>query len=349
MVKKSGTRALPAPPGATGKKERKGKKSRRHPNRRQDSSASDGEGEGEQHDDTRIEEEENSEHEEQEEGREEGAQSHSEDEDAMSPDSSRRHQNAGQTPAPEHESPAPEHGSPGDTWSSSGWYHNASQTPAPEHESPVKTKKMPMINYRVELQGPRGDISLTCNCETRHLKICKQDTSCRCRWAKRFHTDECNEKYTSARAASQRDTSEDEDEEPDDQYCMTPGMKQTSPRTDKRSPPDKEPPRGNKRARDSMTETMPTVHEQGAGRGATAGTAATAHSDDKIGAIVGILQGTVNEMKADRMAMTSARNKNKYKDVANKIQQVTAANEKDLKVVAQLYHKAEGEGQILAG
>ena len=48
------------------------------------------------------------------------------------------------------------------------------------------------------------------------------------------------------------------------------------------------------------------------------------------------------------MAMTSARNKNKYKDVANKIQQVTAANEKDLKVVAQLYQKSEGEGQILA-
>ena len=79
-----------------------------------------------------------------------------------------------------------------------------------------------------------------------------------------------------------------------------------------------------------MTGAVPTIHEQGAGKRA----AATAQSDDKIGAIVGILQGTVNEMKADRMAMTSARNKNKYKDVANKIQQVTPANEKDLKVVA---------------
>ena len=98
-----------------------------------------------------------------------------------------------------------------------------------------------------------------------------------------------------------------------------------------------------------MTGAVPTMHEQGAKRGATAGTATTDSTDDKIGAIVGILQGTVDEMKADRMAMTSARNKNRYKDVANKIQQVTAANEKDLKVVAQLYQKAEGEGSSSKG
>ena len=178
----------------------------------------------------------------------------------MSLNSSRRHHNAGQTPAPEHESP-------GGAWSSFGWFHNAGQIPPPEHENPGGAKRVPLINYRMELQGPGGDISLTCNCETRHLKICKQDTSCRCRWAKRFHTDECNGKYTSAMAASQHSTSEDEDEEPDDQYCMTPGMKQTSPRTDKRPPPDKGPPRSNKRTRDGMTGAVPTMHEQGAKRG----------------------------------------------------------------------------------
>ena len=70
-------------------------------------------------------------------------------------------------------------------------------------------------------------------------------------------------------------TSEDEDEEPDDQYCMTPGMKQTSPRTDKRSPPGKGPPRSNKRTRDGMTGALPAMHEQGAKGGATAGTTRT--------------------------------------------------------------------------
>ena len=261
-VRKNGTQTLPAPPGTTERK-RKGTVSGRRSNRRRNSDTSDGEDEGKQHNDTRMEGEEDSGHEEQEEEKEEEAQNHSGNDDAMSPDSSRRHHNAGQTPAPEHESP-------GGTWSSFGWFQNAGQTPAPEHESPGGAKKVPLINYRLELQGPRGDISLTCNCETRHLKICKQDTSCRCRWAKRFHTDECNGKYTSAMAASQHDTSEDEDEEPDDQYCMTPGMKQTSPRTDKRSPPDKGPPKCNKRTRDGMTGAVPTIHEQGAGRGAAA-------------------------------------------------------------------------------
>ena len=52
-----------------------------------------------------MEGEEDSGYEEQEEGKEEGARRHSGDEDAMSPESSRRHHNAGQTPAPEHESP----------------------------------------------------------------------------------------------------------------------------------------------------------------------------------------------------------------------------------------------------
>ena len=158
----------------------------------------------------------------------------------MSPDSSKRHHNAGQTPAPEH-------GSPGGPWSSFEWFHNTNRTPAPKHESPGGTKKIPLVNYRLELQGPRGDISLTCNCETRHLKICKRDTSCRCSWAKRFHTDECNEKYAIAMAASQHSTSEDEDEEPDDRYCMTPGMKRTSPQTNRRLPPCMGPPKCNKR------------------------------------------------------------------------------------------------------
>ena len=236
-VKKNGTQTLPAPPETT-EKRRKGTVSGRRSNKRQDSDTSDDGDEGKQHSNTRMEGEEDSGYEDQEEEKEGEARRHSGDEDAMSPESRRRH-------------------------------HNAGQTPAPEHESPGGAKKVPLINYRLELQGPRGDISLTCSCETRHLKICKQDTSCRCRWAERFHTDECNGKYTSAMAASQHSTSEDEDEEPDDQYCMTPGMKQTSPRTDKRSPPGKGPPRSNKRTRDGMTGAVPAMHEQGAKRGAT--------------------------------------------------------------------------------
>ena len=52
-----------------------------------------------------MEGEEDSGYEEQEEEKEGEARRHSGDEDAMSPESRRRHHNAGQTPAPEHESP----------------------------------------------------------------------------------------------------------------------------------------------------------------------------------------------------------------------------------------------------
>jgi hypothetical protein len=328
-----------------------GRRSRRQRN----GDTSNGEEEREQQDNTRMEGEESSgqeeqeeegveqeeEREEQEEEQEEESEGEAQDQggsdDDRSPNSRKRHHNAGRTPAPEH-------GSPGEPWSSFGGFHNTSRTPAPKRESPGGNERVPVVNYRLEIQGPRGDISLTCNCKKQHLKICKRDTLCRCRWAKRFHTIQCNEEYANAVAASQHDTSEDEDEEPDDLYQITQGTIRTSPQAHKQPPPNKGPTKNNKRTREGVTGAMPTRHEQEIG----GGTAATTQSSDNIGAIVGILQGTVNELKADRMRMTSARNKNKYKDVANKIQQVTPANEKDLKVVAQLYHKAEGEGQILA-
>ena len=68
--------------------------------------------------------------------------------------------------------------------------------------------------------------------------------------------------------------------------------------------------------------------------------------------VIELLKGMVSTMnlsyKKDRMTAAVAEDKNRWKDVSKKITQITAQNEKNLKVVAQLYQKAEGEGQSTA-
>ena len=68
------------------------------------------------------------------------------------------------------------------------------------------------------------------------------------------------------------------------------------------------------------------------------------HDDDVIELLRGMVSTMNSSYKKDRMTAAAAGDKNRWKDVSKKITQITAQNGKNLKVVAQLYQKAEGEG-----
>ena len=69
--------------------------------------------------------------------------------DAESQASGLRRSNAGSTPAPGQRERRSGDGSP------------SSSEPAPQG------RRAPVVNYRMEIEGPRGDISLTCDCVPR--------------------------------------------------------------------------------------------------------------------------------------------------------------------------------------
>ena len=266
------------------------------------------------------------------------------DEDTRSQDSMRRHQDSGETPAPKNDNASKRHAPTTIPFN----------IPTSYYPPKSKESKSPVVNYRTKVMGPDGDISITCGCETKHLKACTTPYNCRCRWAKRFHTTECNLQYTNAMEAAQQSTSEDEDEEPDPRY-ETPGKKQPSPRTDKQSPPITAPtkgeaPKSSKRKREGESGAIPASYGQKDGRRNTEEQQRTdgAGSSSETVQILRILKGTIKEIKEDRKEKKTSRSKDRWKDVAVDIQQVTPANEKDLKTVAQLYQKAEGEGKTLA-
>ena len=273
-------------------------------------------------------EEEGKQHEGEEEEGEGDDESEGQDDDddiqseTRSPESYRRHHKAGQTPAPVHM------GTPGQPTLRSDQYDKG----IGDRDQQRQTKRTPTVNYRLEIQGRGGDISLMCDCTPKHLKACKRGETCKCRWAKRFHTDECNEIYASAAQAAQHASSEDEDEEPDERYRTAPGIKHTLPirkgnkvgQVGAQSTPSTRPQDNDERTREMSNTSSKGMKE-----------------------ICSILQGTLEEIRAERVDR-SAKNKDRWKDVAAKIQQVTPESEKDLKIIAQLYHKAEGEGQVIA-
>ena len=92
----------------------------------------------------------------------------------------------------------------------------------------------------MEIEGPEGDISLACDCVPRHLKSCPQVDSCKCRWARRHHTEECHEEYmevlrTPEITREMLDTiSEDEDEAPLDGLSAAPGKRKAHQEKDRK-------------------------------------------------------------------------------------------------------------------